>query len=197
MQPYDLAALLEKKTGFSFYAVADTTPKDRIKDDLKGFQTLEKFISSNILDSDKIDYEEIKYAENRRHNLTHYLSKISAKELDKKIVEPKSIFLQMSRLQTYLSDLTANQSGKVRLYESLKGTISENAISKWVKSHPEKDIVALNEEVRKKYTLLTHIGSYNYDTNMQEAMTHYINLIDAGSKKGRAKKTMNKGDTSI
>jgi Histidine kinase-, DNA gyrase B-, and HSP90-like ATPase len=188
MKEYDISSLLEKKSGFSFYAIAETVPKARIKEDLKGFQTLEKFITSNILNDDKISYEEIKYAEGKRYLDTYYMPAVSGKDLLKKIADPKSDLLKMDHLKKYLSELATKQKGKVQLYESLKGTISDNAIAKWIKTNPEKDIVSLDERVRSKYPLLSQIG-YNYGAGMQEAMIHYINLMDAGSIKKSANKT--------
>jgi hypothetical protein len=65
----------------------------------------------------------------------------------------------------------------LKIYESINGEIESAVLTQFAKTHPEYDIDTVNTDFEKKYPLLEHLQTYNYNEIIGH-VAHYINLID-------------------
>lgn len=174
-----LSYILEKNKNFSIYGVDQGVPEKRIEEEFKGFTSLQKFLDSKMLDSDKIDYAEIKYAKKQEGG--DYSTVYFLREHGKRIENKDSPLFKIIEVKNHFRDLVEKKGDLLRIYELLKGVVSEAEVKKWESANPDKNIPAMEKEIFKTYPLLNHISYYQGET-MTEAVLAYINLIDAQIK---------------
>ncbi len=171
-----LKSIMTKFPNYSFYGVDNATPTDRITEDFADLEDIEEFIQDNILANNQIDYVGIKFAQAHHHYLEDRLTR-SFPQLKSMITDVNSLFIKAIELQLKLKKLSKDEAGLLEIYESVNGNITDADMSKYLKANPENDAEKLDKEFAKKYPLLEHINTYNYNQIIQH-LADYINLID-------------------
>jgi hypothetical protein len=171
-----LKSIMAKFPNYSFYGVDNATPNDRIAEDFSDLEDIEKFIQNSVLTNNQIDYVGIKFAQKHHHYLEDRLTR-SFPQLKSLISDATSTFIRAIELQLKLKKLSRDETGLLDIYESVNGTITDAALSDYLKANPDNDAEKLDKEFAQKYPLLEHINTYNYNQIINH-LADYINLID-------------------
>lgn len=170
-------SLLTKFPTYSVYGVDSLTPEDRIEEEFSDFADIEDFIQDNVLDNKQINYLEIKFATTHNYHLDERMLKHYG-TIKPRIENPlNSLYTKRLDLHCKIKDIAAGDLGLLDIYESVNGTIDDKQMEKFIKDHPECDIDSVNKDFDKKYPLLRHVQTYNYN-EVAEHVAHYVNLID-------------------
>jgi len=175
-------SLQDKFQNHSFYAVDIDTDQKRIDEDLSDFQSLDDFVSENILNDKTINYVEIKFATTQSYNIDNRLLD-SAKQFKNKINNADSLFLHKINMQEKLNSIIKgkNNIGLLSIYESVNGEITNKKLLEFKNDNPDYDLKDLDHKITAKYPLLSAISTYNFHT-LVEPISQYINLIDNNLK---------------
>lgn len=171
-----LKSLRSKFPTHSFYGVDDGTSTDRIKEDFSDFENLSTFIKEKIFGNSAIDYVKIKYASSHNNDVEERIIRVIDK-IKPMIKNKASVFIKTIELQLLIRGIAKQDTGLLSMYESLNGSITEDQLKDFVKANPALDIVKLNNLFDKRYPMIGHINSYNYQEIVGD-IAHYVNLID-------------------
>jgi hypothetical protein len=159
----------------SFYGVDINTPQDRIDEEFSDFQNIEEFIQENLIDNQKIDYVELTYANSSRHYDDKYAN--SLPKVKPLIQNSDSVYIKKAGLHARFQDISDEKLWLLRIYESLHGSITQETIDQFIKTHPELDVLSIDNEFTNKYPLLAHVSTY-YVGDIAKYIAQYVNLID-------------------
>lgn len=171
-----IKSIAAKFATHSFYGVDIDTPQDRIDEEFSDFEDIEDFIQDNILDNKKIDYTKIKFATTHNYHLDERMLR-SYNTIKPLIKDKQSLYCKRLDLHLRIKNISVDDIGLLDIYESVNGAIEEKDLKHFAKNNPEYDIDTINGDFEKRYPLLDHLQTYNF----QEIIPHvaqYINLID-------------------
>lgn len=171
-----IKTLMEKFPGHTFYGVDKGTSPDRIKQDFSDLTPVQEFLKENIVDNKAIDFLQIKYAQQYRYGVDEKFLRVHDKMKDL-VKDPNSLYFKRAACHEEIKEICRKDASLLGIYEAANGEIKESQFRIFEQAHPHLDIEKLNKQFRKKYPLLFHIDSYNYQS-MVEALADYINLID-------------------
>jgi len=171
-----LRNLAEKFPAYSFYGVDSSAPADRIAEDFSDFEDIEDFIRDNILHTKTINYLEIKFATSHRHDIDDRMLR-TYPQVKPRVSDPDSLYIQRFVLHNKVRQICQADLGLLHIYEAVNGDISDADLAKFAKDHPEYDIEAINKKFHKRYPLLEHLNTYNFQ-GLVEPVASYINMID-------------------
>lgn len=171
-----LKALLEKNPKISFYGVDKDTDPKRLDEEFNDFDKLGDLIDKKVINNKSINYVEIKFAEKHTYDIDGRMLKFLDK-LEPLITDKQSLFLERLELHKAIEKLSGHDRSLLDIYESVKGSITDTDLKKFVTDHPNWDIQAVNKSYEKKYPLLGAINTYNFQ-NIVEHVAHYVNMVD-------------------
>lgn len=174
-----LQALLAANPDVSVYGVDHTVSPDKIEENFPDCKSIEDFIDEKLTKSKDIDYVELEYAQTVYYACSQGFANVEAYR--KIIKDPKSLYLRYMDLGERMCTLHNKQHNALKLYEDIVRRVTEKEVDKWLKDNPEKNFLALQDEVHKRYPLLSFVDRYRSDT-LIEPMAHYINLMDKDAK---------------
>ena len=175
-----LKSVLDNTTKYSIYGVDKSLPEDKIKEHFEGFSTLDEFVSEKIFEGRSTNYLELKYVVQNQYVIAKTATSLVA-QFKKMIKDPDSLYLKNIDLHSKLKDLLNKDVGLLKVYEIIKGIISDKDINDWIKANPDKDIKKMQEKVNAAYPLINSIDHY-YHEKLIEPISHYINLVDREDK---------------
>jgi len=171
-----MKTLMNKYPNHTFYGVDKGTNPDRIKNDFSDFISAENFIQEKVVDNKAINYVEIKFAITHHNNVDERMLRV--KDTMKKLVKDSgSLFFQRQAAHEKIREIAKADKDLLDIYQHAKGEIDKAQLEGFAKANPNLDILKFNKLYNKKYPLLQHIDSYNYDAVASE-LASYINLID-------------------
>jgi hypothetical protein len=172
-----LKGILAGNPDVSIYGVDHTVPKDKVSENFPDCKTIEEFVDETVLKNQSIDYMEVKYARQNHYAFQRDSGFAPLDQLRPLIKSPKSLYLRYMELGDRLNSLYTEQKAALSLYEEIKQSITNEEVEQWLKDNPEKDFLALQQQVHQRYPLLLCIDPY-YSQDLLEPITHYINLTD-------------------
>jgi Histidine kinase-, DNA gyrase B-, and HSP90-like ATPase len=171
-----VSALATTFPNYSFYGVDVDTPTDRVEEEFSDFEELDTFVQEHIIDAKTIDYVEIKFATKHNYHIDERMLR-SYDIMKTHLTDPNSLYLKRLELHQKIKKMNSTGLEMLHLYESLNGDITDVELETFNKDHPEYDIDAMNTEFHKKYPLLAHVNTYNYNEIVGH-IAHYVNLVD-------------------
>lgn len=175
-----LKSILDNTSKYSIYGIDISLPEDKVKEHFEGFLTLDEFVSEKIFEGSSTNYLELKYVVQNQFIIGKSTTNL-APQFKKMIKDPDSLFLKNIELLFKFKDILNKDVGLLKIYELIKGIITDKDINNWIKDNPDKDIKKMQDMVIKTYPLINSIDHY-YHEKLLEPLCHYINLVDREQK---------------
>lgn len=172
--------LMVKYPNHTFYGVDEDVSSDRIKKDFSDFIPADDFIKEKVIDNKSIDYLQIKFAISHRGSIDEKMLRVS-EQMKTLVKDSNSLYFQRWAAHDKIREIAKLESDLLDIYEAANGPIDESQLRIFVNAHPHLDIARFNKLYNKKYPLLKHIQSWNYQDIVGE-LADYINLVDKENK---------------
>lgn len=172
-----LKTLSVKNPGFSFYGVDTDAPAKRVEEDFSDFEDINEFIKDNVLESDKIDYMQLKYATRNVYACNSNRLLRDETKLTALIKDPNSLYCKRAHLHKKIKAIAETDKGLLDIYEAVNGEITDSDLAVWIRKNPDLNVEQMRIDYESKYPLLGHVQTYNIEDILTD-IAHYINLID-------------------
>lgn len=172
-----LNALINKHANYSIYGVGISTPADRVEEEFSDFISIENFIDDKIINNKSIDYPAIKQSILNQSAIDYKC--LNHEDLIlKTIKDPNSLFLKrLLRHKKSKNSSSDYDNELLGFYEILAGVIDATKMKTYLDNNPDMNLKSINKICSKKYPLISHISSYEYESAITSIL-EYVNMVD-------------------